>query len=920
MVLKDEQAIDRFLLRVVDGGLAGVIFAAPLLMGGRHAIGQLGLTVFAVAAAWAWVLRQCLRPDARWRPIAVMPLLLIGLALVVLQIVPLPPWLLGRLSPATAEALPLWSAQGGTAVWFGYWNRISFTPAETLAGLVIFLDFVLLFLVTAQRIRRVENVERLLRWCGLSAVVMASFGIVQYLTANGKFFWFYEHPFSDTCHGATGSFTNRNHFAECLALGVGPLIWWLQDAMRQARGRQRKSDMSVGLLGLALGGVLFAGLLSLSRGGTIAMFLAAVICTVVCYRATALGGRFVAALAGAGVLIGLSLAVFGYDSVSDRLEDISSASLKRLDGDGSRTDTRRNIWTNTVKAASHHLLLGTGVGSFGEVYPRYSDKPITNGTEPTHAENGYLQVLLETGIVGLALVLTGMIACAAWCVGGMKASVSTRSRVCAAAIAASLAALAAHSLVDFVWYAPALTAIAAILAACAMRIRQMVGEEERRKAGKGDRHLLCEAPEGPFRQKVPVPLSPKPRIPNSHPISVPRFAWAVAATLLALAGGWMIANRIGPAVAQPYWDEYLVALHAAEAQDSTDPKRALADVVTQERWIACLENVVRWQPTHAGAHLKLVETHRRLFDILQSESPNPMPVLQISDAVFNEPQFQSREALAEWLPRAVGPHCVHLLACLDHVKKALTLCPLEGRGYVHAAELSFLWTSDRAAGRACIQQAMRVRPFDGPVLYAAANQAILTGNESLWREYLRRAFRYGREQQQRIISDRVAAAPPEGLPAVIADLLSEFRLDLENANFLDSICANHCSPEQLAALTRYRVERTEAEAAAADDAENAAQLWLAASDLYQRLQDDARALQCARNALQRASGEYRVHYELGTCLLRQSQFAEAEVHLRWCLQRTPGDPSVECYMREALKGRLDQERRAAKEGEGQVTR
>ena len=24
------------------------------------------------------------------------------------------------------------------------------------------------------------------------------------------------------------------------------------------------------------------------------------------------------------------------------------------------------------------------------------------------------------------------------------------------------------------------------------------------REGKGDRHLLCEAPEGPFRQKVPV--------------------------------------------------------------------------------------------------------------------------------------------------------------------------------------------------------------------------------------------------------------------------------------------------------------------------------------------------------------------------------------------------------------------------------
>ena len=30
------------------------------------------------------------------------------------------------------------------------------------------------------------------------------------------------------------------------------------------------------------------------------------------------------------------------------------------------------------------------------------------------------------------------------------------------------------------------------------------------RAGKGDRHLLCEAPEGPFRQKVPVPFSRAP--------------------------------------------------------------------------------------------------------------------------------------------------------------------------------------------------------------------------------------------------------------------------------------------------------------------------------------------------------------------------------------------------------------------------
>jgi tetratricopeptide (TPR) repeat protein len=264
-----------------------------------------------------------------------------------------------------------------------------------------------------------------------------------------------------------------------------------------------------------------------------------------------------------------------------------------------------------------------------------------------------------------------------------------------------------------------------------------------------------------------------------------------------------------------------------------------------------------------------------------------------------------------------------LQACLDHVRKALALCPLEGRGYVHFADLSFLWTCDRTVGRACVEQAMRVRPFDGAVLYAAGNQAILAGNEPLWREYLKRAFRYGREQQQRIMSDRVAAAPPEGLPLVVADILQEFRPDLENADFLYGICLNHCSQEELAPLVRYRAEAAAAEAAVANDANDAcaaAHLWLHASELHRKLQDDAKSLQCARNALQCAPAEDGVHYQLGLCLLSQSQYAEAEAHLRWCLQRTPDNKNLEDQVREAMKGRLDQERQAAKQVKKPVTR
>ena len=172
----------------------------------------------------------------QWLPPVLV--LLLGAALLLVQIAPLPAWLLARLAPHTAAVLPLWRG-GGDSAWPGSWSCVSLAPAETLASLVIFLDYGLLFLVALQRVRRVEDVERLLRWCALSAVIMATFGIVQLLAGNGKFFWFYEHPLVDTSDVAKGSFSNRNHFAQFLALGIGPLVWWLQDALRRKRTSAR---------------------------------------------------------------------------------------------------------------------------------------------------------------------------------------------------------------------------------------------------------------------------------------------------------------------------------------------------------------------------------------------------------------------------------------------------------------------------------------------------------------------------------------------------------------------------------------------------------------------------------------------------------------------------------------------------------
>ncbi len=171
----------------------------------------------------------------------------------------------------------------------------------------------------------------------VSAVCMAAFGIVQYLAGNGKFFWFYSHPFTATFGGAKGSFTNKNHFAYFLALGVGPLIWWLLNVSRRMRPgihgsnidnsfcRNRREELKTYLIGLALAVVLFAGLMSLSRGGMAALLLAALVSAAICYWAAAGGGRFLGILLAACVLIGAALSIFGLDHVGSRLETLTSA-------------------------------------------------------------------------------------------------------------------------------------------------------------------------------------------------------------------------------------------------------------------------------------------------------------------------------------------------------------------------------------------------------------------------------------------------------------------------------------------------------------------------------------------------------------------------------------------------------------------
>ena len=921
--------LDAALLQLVDAGLAACIFLVPMLMGGRHALGQLVLVTVAFAVALAWTLRQCLNREFRWRRSPAEWLLLSGLGLLLLQLLPVSESLLARIAPHTAAILPLWTSQADPTAALGIWPCVSLTPGATRAAVPLFLAYGLLILVTVQRIESIEHVERILRWIALSALAMASFGLVQWATCNGCYFWFYEHPFSSAADSVKGSFTNRNHFAHFLALGLGPLIVWI-GSLRAGRpqpapiGAWRTADprnLSPVRL-LALGVVVFGGLMSLSRGGAVAMGVAAAVSIAACYRARTLGMRFVFGLAAMALLTVAALWIYGFDRVSDRLGDLTSGSLETLDNHRGR----RAIWTADLKASPDYWLLGAGVGSHAEVYPMYMDPPVEE--EYTHAENGAIQLLLETGGTGLGLMSVGIGLCAFWCVGALRgaatrqgglatrpadhrdAVLAKRVLLCAGAISAGLAASVVHAMVDFVWYVPACTMLVAILVGCACRVRQ-----------------LAVAPEGRRFQ----------------PVALPRAVAVALALTLAVGGTWMVAGQFGRTVAQIHWDRYLVldlaAARSSEAdrdRPATTPASAydretVASVVQR---IDQLEQVVQWDSSDARAHLRLAGTYLRHFNLVQQASENAMPLSQIGDAALAS-GFSSREAVQEWLLRAIGDGRRDLERAWEHARHAVALAPTQGEGYLHLAQLCFLGGPGAAvAKKAYLAQALRVRPFDGAVLFETGKEASLEGDVSRALDYWRMSFRNSPSHRKQLIELLAGRVPIgfflEGLQPDLAALrmlhvryamlASPAQRESLRAMYVQNPGTESRNPEQdaIAATAWLQGQLTELRAcylrAAQVEAtrlqgQPSAPIWLEVATIQQQTGDPAGGLQSLEKAIRADPNHFRARYAMAASLAAAGRFEESQSHLNWCIRRKPDDRDLQTLLHNTAKRRIDREDR-----------
>jgi len=356
-----------------------------------------------------------------------LPLLLLAavVATPLLQLVALPPDVWNRLPGRAPTPQVLDVARLGRP-----WLPFSLAPEQTWRAAMALSPPAAMFmgaLFLSDRQRRVLAAC----WLGL-AVVSLGLGALQMLGGADSPLYFYQ----ITNVGApVGLFSNRNHQAEFLLCLVPVAAMFAASFNGEFEDRHAfAAVLAIIYIVVAIVGVA----VTRSRAGIVLGALALLGAGAVTARGGALRRHWRAAAGvGAGVFIAIAAALLlGLVPILDRFD--AGGAEPRFEG-----------WPLVARAASGFLPLGAGVGSFQTIYDAVEPLGDVGPTYFNHAHSDYLELWLETGVVGAVLLLVF----AGWMTGRLCAVWTTRAagpgRDLAAACSLTVLLLAAHSAVDY---------------------------------------------------------------------------------------------------------------------------------------------------------------------------------------------------------------------------------------------------------------------------------------------------------------------------------------------------------------------------------------------------------------------------------------------------------------------------------------
>ena len=379
-------------------GLAAALLGALLLLvtltGGASSPNVLGQAVVRAGAAIlaAAGIAAGLRFDLRAQR---APLLLLAAmaALVAIQLVPLPPglWraLPGRAAFDIAAIVPETAAWRPAAILpDAAWNALFALVVPAAA---------LLLLSAVPRAELALGVPALIAMVALSSLVAA----LQFAGSG------VDNPLiNDRLGFASGLFANRNHQALFLAIGIAATaVWGVARPFRPWRAGAAAAIAAWFLLMILATGSragLLLGAVALAGGAALAV-------PVLRAAELRLPRRAGWAIAGAGALVLAAIVIAS-------IQAGRSESISRLTDADLGADMRVRALPIVLDMVRAYLPVGAGQGGFAWLFMAVEPEALLKPTYFNHAHNDYLELLIEGGLAGAAILAAALAwwARAAW--------------------------------------------------------------------------------------------------------------------------------------------------------------------------------------------------------------------------------------------------------------------------------------------------------------------------------------------------------------------------------------------------------------------------------------------------------------------------------------------------------------------------
>lgn len=349
------------------------------------------------------------------------------------------------------------------------WRPLTMTPAATRNAFWSLMP-PLACLVLAAQLEASEH-KKVLNLVILLGLTSATMGMLQLLGETNGPLYFYK----VTGHGqAVGLYANRNHQALLLAALLPLLTVWAlarTDGSHAARLRAilaigasafivplllitgSRAGLILGLTALVISGsILAAGLRSSEKkGNPTRTFSSGRAPPKPKGRRLSSGGLICLLFGGVAALVAVTVAL-SRDLAIERLLNRDIAE-----------DGRAKAMPTILEITQHHVLLGSGFGSFEQVYQVHEPDTLLGPTYMNHAHNDWLELVQTGGIPAFILLVAGLVWAASritWFIGSQEVLDDLRWQGQAGASFLILAGLG--SIGDYPLRTPSLASLAVI--------------------------------------------------------------------------------------------------------------------------------------------------------------------------------------------------------------------------------------------------------------------------------------------------------------------------------------------------------------------------------------------------------------------------------------------------------------------------